>query len=376
MCCAILIAMRTVFILFLFSASFALAQQSEPERIFNSAMQAQQSGDYQTAIQDYEKLLKLRPKMVEVRANLGAALAHEGQYDEAIAQYRLALAAGPDNGAIRMDMGLAYYKKGDLQNASLEFEKVRKTEPADPQVAILLGDCYVRLGHAADAAAMLAPLEADNASNLDFEYVLGTALIQTGKRSEGVDRLEKVGEGNHSADAYLLAGSTLIDLNEFARARADLEAALRLNPNLPHAYTMAGMALDLDGDAAAAEPLLREAIQRDPNDFNANLYLGSILYKRRDMDEAKTFLDHALQLQPSNPTARYEVAMWESLSGQYENAARDFEALEKANPDWLDPHVELATVYYRLHRPADGARERAIVDKLKAQQQSQGPPKP
>lgn len=368
--------MRTVFILFLFSASFALAQQSEPERIFNSAMQAQQSGNYQTAIQDYEKLLKLRPEMVEVRANLGAALAHEGQYDEAIAQYRLALAAGPDNGAIRMDMGLAYYKKGDLQDASLEFEEVRKTQPANPQLAILLGDCDVRLGHAADAAAMLAPLEADNASNLDFEYVLGTALIQSGKRREGVDRLEKVGEGNHSADAYLLAGSTLIDLNEFARARTDLEAALRLNPNLPHVYTMAGMARDLDGDAASAEPLLREALQRDPNDFNANLYLGSILYKRRDMDEAKAYLDHALQLQPSNPTARYEVAMWESLSGHYEDAARDLEALEKANPDWLDPHIELATVYYRLHRPADGAKERAIVDKLKAQQQSQGPPKP
>jgi hypothetical protein len=67
--------------------------------------------------------------------------------------------------------------------------------------------------------------------------------------------------------------------------------------------------------------------------------------------------------------------MWESTSGQYEEAAKGLEALEKADPDWLEPHVELANVYYRLHRPADGAKEREIVARLNAQQQSQGPPK-
>ena len=67
--------------------------------------------------------------------------------------------------------------------------------------------------------------------------------------------------------------------------------------------------------------------------------------------------------------------MWESTSGKYDDAARNLEALVKSDPTWLEPHVELANVYYRLHRPADGARERAIVAQLNAQQESQGPPK-
>ena len=121
--------------------------------------------------------------------------------------------------------------------------------------------------------------------------------------------------------------------------------------------------------------VLREAVKRDPGDFNANLYLGAILYKRRAMDEAKTYLDKAVKIKPSSPTAIYEMALWESTSAHYEEAARDLESLEKSNPDWLQPHVELATVYYRLHRQADGARERDIVAKMKAQQQSEGPPK-
>ena len=67
--------------------------------------------------------------------------------------------------------------------------------------------------------------------------------------------------------------------------------------------------------------------------------------------------------------------MWQSNSGQYEAAAKALEEVEKEDPNWLEPHVELATVYYRLHRPADGAKERAIVDKLTAEQQTQMPRK-
>ena len=45
----------------------------------------------------------------------------------------------------------------------------------------------------------------------------------------------------------------------------------------------------------------------------------------------------------------------------------------KDNPTWLDPHVELASLYYKLHRPQDGAREREIVERLTGEQQAHGP---
>ena len=67
--------------------------------------------------------------------------------------------------------------------------------------------------------------------------------------------------------------------------------------------------------------------------------------------------------------------MLKSTSGDYETAARELEQLAKDDPDWLEPHVELATLYYRLHRPDDGAKERQIVDRLTAKQQEQGPGK-
>lgn len=264
------------------SAALAAAQQPEADRLFSSAVAAQERGDFSAAIHDYQQLLELNPNLADARVNLGAALAHTGRFDDAIAQYRQALAAMPDNSAVRMDLGLAYYKKGSLADAQREFEKIRKLRPSDPQLAILLGDSEVRLGKGSEAVAMLTPLEADNAGNPDFEYVLGTALLQSGSRREGAAKLEKVAESTHSPDSYLLAGSTLLAINEVERARTDLEAALRLDPKLPHVYSLTGMARDKTGDVTGAEAAFREALRIDANDFNANLYLGAILYKRRD----------------------------------------------------------------------------------------------
>jgi len=379
--------MRAVLTLILLTllAAQSPAQEPNPDQLLGRAIDAQQRGDYQSAIRDYRKLLELRPNTVEAKVNLGAALAHVGDFDAAIAMYRSALpqlsekSNSPSNvsqkNAVLLNLALAYYKKGDFESAAEQFDTLHQANPRDVRVAILLGDSDVRLGKPATAVELLEPLEPANAQNLDLEYAYGTALIKVGKRRDGVARIEKVAKAGNSADAYFLAGSTFLDLNEFESARRDLDAALRLDPKLPGVYTLAGTARDKTGDVKEAEAAFRESLKINPDDFDANLYLGAILYKRRDLDDAKPYLDRALRLNPSSSMARYEEAMFESTSGQYEAAAQDLEKLVKDDPTWLEPHVELASLYYRLHRPTDGAKEREIVDKLTADQQAQGPSK-
>ena len=242
------------------------------------------------------------------------------------------------------------------------------------QAAILLADTEIKLGDAESAAGMLEPLEKANSRNPDFDYVLGSAMIKSGRRRDGVPRLEKAGDLG-SGDAYILAGATLLDLNEFEQARHDLEKALTLSPKLAGLHTLVGMARDKTGDQKEAEPAFRVALQENPDDFEANLYLGALLYKQRHLEEAKIYLEHAVKLKPNDTMARYESAMLKSTSGEYEAAATELESVVRDNPDWLEPHVELTSLYYKLHRPSDGAKERAIVDRLTAEQQAKGPGK-
>lgn len=366
--------MRLTIVFVLFSA-VAWCQQTDPQQLMQAAIAAQERGDFQTAIRNYRQVIELQPDAVEAKVNLGAALAHVGRYDEAISMYQSALPALRFKNPVLLNLALAYYKKGDFASARTQLVQLHQAQPANLRVTILLADTDVRVKAANEALALLEPLSAGNSQNLDFEYVYGSALIASGQRREGIPRVENAAHGQNSADAYLLAGMTLLELNEFEAARSDLEEALKLNPQLPNIYALVGEARDRTGDAKEAEPAFREALKRNVDNFEANLYLGAILYKRRDTDEAKTYLDRALTLNPKDYLARYESALLKSTTGESEAAATMLEQLVKDDPDWLEPHVELANLYYKLHRPEDGARERAVVDKLTAEQQSKGPGK-
>ncbi|HTW49530.1 MAG TPA: tetratricopeptide repeat protein [Acidobacteriaceae bacterium] len=355
----------------------ALAQgpSASPDQLLTRAIDEQQKGDLASAIRDYRAYLTERPNTLAARVNLGAALAHTGQLDAAIAEYEAALKLEPQQPSVHLDLGLAFSRKGDLNDARAEFDAAHRANPHDSRIAILLGDAEARTGRAADAVAMLTPMETENAGNSDFEYVLGEALIAAGHPRDGAQRVEKSAAMSNSAESWMLAGSTLLDVNEFQEARRDLDNAMKLNPALPGLCTLDGTARDKDGDANAAEPAFRRALQQNPDDFEANLYLGAILLNQRSMDEAKIYLHKAMQLNPASTMARYETAMWLSTSGQYQDAAQILEKLTVDAPKWLEPHVELASLYYKLHRPEDGKRERAIVDQLTAEQQQQGPGK-
>ena len=361
------------------------------DELVRSGVEAQRHGDLKAAIGDLRKAIAIEPDKVEAHAALGAALGaaaaerdsrwvrrhmssrEAGQFDAAIEEDTRALAAEPDDTGVRMDLAMAYYKKGDVSHARSESERIHAAHPLDVPAAVLLGYTYIKLGRESQAAELLSPLESGHESNMDLEYVLAFAQIQTGKYAEGLQRIEKVAAATHRADAWLIAGSTRLSQGQFHEARADIEAAIAMNPSLPGVQTMLGQILYALGEKDAAISALQTGLRADPRDFMANLYLGIIRMDQRDFESARPLLEFALQLQPTVPLARLKMAKLNSMTGNYAEAAKTLEDLEKSDPDWLDPHVELATLYYKLHRPEDGQRERGIVQKIGAEQQQAGP---
>ena len=110
------------------------------------------------------------------------------------------------------------------------------------------------------------------------------------------------------------------------------------------------------GDTQGAIVALRKAVEADPNDFEAQVALGAVLHMERDLDEARLHLQRALQLKPDSNLARYEWARLERTEGHVEAAVKDFEKVLHDDPDWAQPHVEMAALYFRMNRQADGDR--------------------
>jgi tetratricopeptide (TPR) repeat protein len=350
-------------------ACAAFAQGPNPQQLFQEALAAQQRGDAALAVSKYQELIRLHPEMTAARANLGIVLVSLGRFDEAIEQYRAALQQAPDSRALLLNLALAYYKKGDFPSAAGQFRSLQEAEPGNVRIATLLGHCYVRLGHDDEAISLLTPFEKAHADDLDLEWALGSALIRSGRTQEGLDRVEKVAQQGHSAEAYALAADAYMRLNLVDQARRDLDEALRLNPHLPGLHTLSGAIMDYSGDQEGAALEFQKALAANPNDFEAQVRLGALRYAQRKLDAAKLHLNRALEIDPLSSLALYMLARVERAKGQLDAAVRDLEKAAQVDPDWLPPHIELAALYYRLKRPEDGAREKKIVDRLSADEQ-------
>jgi tetratricopeptide (TPR) repeat protein len=344
------------------------ASDANAKALVREGVAAQQRGDSQTAIQAFRKALATDPAMVEAHVALGEALAASGQMDAAIEEDSKALALAPENSAARTNLGLAYFRKGDTLHAREQLETLHAARPTDVPAAVLLGYVYIKLGRAAEVVDLLKPLEPGHESNMDLEYVLAFSMIQSGNDKEGDPRMERVAQAKHSASAYVIAGSAHLSRSQMADARTDLTAALKIDPSIPGLSTMIGQAEYGLGNMAAATAAFQVGLRADPRDFNANLDLGAIRLKENKPDEARPLLELALELQPTVPLARLEMAKLDELSGRYADAVVLLEALVKAEPDWMDPHWDLANAYYELNRPEEGRRERSIAQELKMRQ--------
>jgi tetratricopeptide (TPR) repeat protein len=347
--------------------SNSTATDPDPKKTFDEALEAQKRGDYKVAEARFQELVKLHPEMTAAHANLGVVYATLGQFDEAIKEYQVALTQAPDDPGLRLNLGLAYYKKNDFAGAGSQFAALHNQDPDNVRIGTLLGDCLTQLGLTDRAISLYKAFEKANPSNLGVQWGLGTALIRAGDTREGLERIQKVAEEGQNAEAYQLAANLYLGLTYFDKAKSDAEAVLRLNPKAPKAHIVLGMVADYSGDQKGAEEEFKRALALDPTDLQARTQLASVFINQRKLDDARRELNRALEQDPNSYSALYLLGQIERTQGNLPAALSDFEKAAQMNPQWLLPHIELTALYFKLKRPSDGAREKKIVDQLRAE---------
>jgi tetratricopeptide (TPR) repeat protein len=363
--------------LYLILCLAAVAAWAQPrpstEDILRHAIQLHQAGDVEGAIREYRAYLEKTPDSVMARSNLGAALSRSGHYEEAIVEYRQALEKDAGNQPIRVNLALSYFKTAQFSTAAEQLAVVVAQQPSNRQAVFLLAGCDLQLGEYKKVIELLAPLEKEAPNDKGLIYLLGTAYIRDKQPERGqilVDRILREGD---SAEAQLLLGTTKMNAQEFAEALVDLKKAVQLNPQLPDVYSYYGLALLASGDMSAAADAFRKELESNPNDFVANLQLGVVLKQDQHYDDARKSFDRALRVRPGDPGVRYQLATLDLTAGKLDEALAKLEQLTKESPQFVEAHVSLATVYYRLKRKADGDRERELVLKLNAENQALQP---
>jgi tetratricopeptide (TPR) repeat protein len=348
----------------------ATGQQQKAEELFAQAVELHQSGDLEGAISAYQEFLRAHPESVPGRSNLGAVFARLGRYGEAIEQYRQALARGTANPAISFNLGLAYHKSAQFLEAAKELASVLAVQPDNKNAALVLADCHLQLGENKKVIELLEPFQAPHTDDPGLLYLLGTALVRDNQLSKGEALVDHILRQGDSAEAHILMANARLIRLDFEGATREFERALELNPKLPTVHSDYGWALLRLGDRNRARKAFREELEINPNDFRSNLYLGVRLREEQKFEEALGYLQRALEIRPDAPDVRFQIGSLYVGSRKWTEAQRVLEELVKDEPSFVEAHVSLATVYYRLNRKADGDRERAIIQKLNAEGQA------
>ncbi len=337
------------------------------------AVALQQAGDREGAAAAYRELLQAQPSHIAARSNLGVVLAQLGRYEEAIEAYRAALQVDPAQHRIRLNLGIALYKATRFGDAVTELAAVRTAEPDNLQARYLEADCHLRMGAPKKVIELLAPIEPARQDDLALAYMLGLAYLQEKELTRGgllVDRILKRGD---SAEAHLMMGMAKRGAGDLSGALEALGKAVALNPELPSVHSLYGRALLETGNRDRARAEFEAEIARNPLDFDAQLYLGVLLKEEQAFDQAMAHFERALGVRPGDPGVRYQIATIHVSRGETGRALPLLEAIVQEAPEFLEAHVTLATVYYRLKRREDGDRERAIVDRLNKEIQAKQP---
>ncbi|MGI8782225.1 MAG: tetratricopeptide repeat protein [Acidobacteriota bacterium] len=350
------------------------AQSTEAERIRTRAVQLHQSGDIEGAVREYRAYFELGPESAALRSNLGAAYARLGRTAEAIAQYRRALELDASNQAVRFNLGLAYYKAAKMTEAITELTAASLFPAFRKNATVLLAECYLQRGDYKKVIELLQPLENENRDDRSLSYLLGTALIRDNQTPRGKVVIDRIMSGGDSAEARLILGTAQLLARDFPGALEQFRLAVALNPQLPAAHSFYGRTLLATGNRDQALEAFRSELAINPNDFESNLFIGVLLKQEEKYEEALRRLAHALEMRPGTPDVLYQIGSLHLAAGNLVEAERVLAELVRAAPEFVEAHVSLATVYYRLKRKGDGDRHRAAVTRITAERQTRAVP--
>jgi superkiller protein 3 len=282
-------------------------------------------GDQKKAVEYMQRYIRMAPQEPDPLASYADLLMRAGQYDEALEQYQKALEVKPDYWYAVREIGTVYLVKGRLRDAERQFEEAVKLLPATMQreagLMRLRGIIDLQRGRYEDAITLFQAVHA-----IDSTYV-GT----TGSLTVALSKLKRFDE------AWALADSV----------RAEMDRRKLTGRQLVQGYHLLRTRILLEeGRVDEAERECREAMEASTPLTRGAVYiqLARVYRARKAWEPAIDAIENALSLNPNSPDALQTLALVFHDRGDRQMAAeigdRLFQLWSAADSDFV-PLLEL-----------------------------------
>jgi len=347
---------------------------------YRAGADAMAHNDLNTALDDFQKVVRLAPAAEQGHSALGAVLVRMGRTNEGIRELEKALVIQPGDTIAQMNLAGAYEQSGQAAKALPWFQKLEAgsrtgkqeltpavlasyaralagtgqirpaitrmkeaaaRDPRNVEMQDELGTLYAKLADWANAKQAFTAAIAASPEHAVAHLHLGLTLDALGQPG-GLDELTKANELEpRNAVIALELGRALANAGQDDQALPVLQQASKLDPASTVAAYQLGLVLSRLDRVEEAIPLLQRAADANPKQGEILTNLGMALCLGQRAKDAVPYLQRAVALEPDNVTAHQNLAVADIQLSQLDDAIVQLRAALRLAPDASQLHYNL-----------------------------------
>ncbi len=262
-------------------------------------------GEYEKAIEKFEKVIELRPGYAIAHNNLAMAYEKSGFLEKAREIYERIKNTRYYADEIRFNAAEAEHKRGMYEEAIKGYKGVLKVNPGHSKTHNNLGCIYLGLGREEEAVREFERSVQTDPDYFEGYFNLGAVAVSKGNYEKALRQFNRVLEIKPDyARARVSIGELYSAKGMTGRAIAAYKKAIEMDPELVDAYNNLGVVYNNTSRFDEALKVYRKAIEIDPGFATAHNGLGVAFWGKGMKKEAIKEIKRALEINPDLPEAK------------------------------------------------------------------------
>ncbi len=319
--CSVLFA---IYVVSLFAGHAAVPLHATARERYAAGTEAEQQGEYITAVQRYREALDLNPNFSDAWHGLARSFFRLAEYEQALQAVREARRRARLNTEIAALEGDILLLLGRIQDAADAYNRILATEPNNLAARIGLAELAVAEGRT--VSAMDTYRTVLNLAPENRPAILALAVLhdERGDRA-AAERYLALALEFHSRDPFVheLVARYYLRAGRYNLARVHAQTAVALNERFPTGWDLLARTELADGDYEAAEAAADRMIGVVPDSALAFYLLGLAYERQNRFTEAIDAFDRALRITPDDEVVRYALESTVDRGFDLEDAVRE-----------------------------------------------------
>jgi putative PEP-CTERM system TPR-repeat lipoprotein len=292
-----------------FQASYTANPDFLPNRIYLATTQLL-LGNTEQALSHAQQIAAAVPRSKTAQGLLSSVLISRGEYEAATGVLQNILAKSPNDPQALGMMATVALREGNTTKGLEYAKKLAASQPDSKQAQELLALAKLMAGEALDNSIHQAGTQAAAAGDVyTREFMAALAAFRDGKLKQALDSARRLqARYPDKVDPPKLAAAVYLAAAQWDLGKAELEKAIRIDPNDASATRNLGRIELIQGNYQKAKERILPLVKRQPGDIEAVRILAAAETRLGSPSGAIEALEQALKDKPDDLSLLTELA--------------------------------------------------------------------